>query len=342
MNPVTSLQELADLAGVSRATASRALNDNPRISKKTRQKLQQLALEAGYSINRRARDLRLKKTSIIAVVLMLDLRSKQHMSDLFFLDMLGAIADALASRDYDLLLSHTPSADALNLADSRLKTQSDGAIFIGQERQHARLNRVAQTGHPMVVWGHAVADRDYTVVGSDNETGGYLATRQLLLAGRRRIAFFGDVINPEMGARFAGYQRALSEYDIPFDPALQFDVPFRMDQARMAVMKLIEVGIPFDAVVCSSDVLALATIGALQSAGRSVPNDIAVTGYDDIGFATHTNPPLTTVRQNIGEAGEALVNTLLRKIEGESVADTILPAELVVRESCGSALPKNS
>ena len=104
LKKVTNLQELADLAGVSRATASRALNDNPVISSKTRRKLQALAAKHGYSINQKARDFRLQRTSVIAVVFMLDIESEQHMSDPFFLDMLGGIADALADHDYDLEL----------------------------------------------------------------------------------------------------------------------------------------------------------------------------------------------------------------------------------------------
>ena len=112
---VNSLQDLADLAGVSRATASRALNDNPIISAKTRKKLQALAAKHSYSINRQARDFRLRRTSVISVVFMLDIASEQHMSDPFFLDMLGGIADALADHDYDLLLAHAPILDVLDL-----------------------------------------------------------------------------------------------------------------------------------------------------------------------------------------------------------------------------------
>jgi DNA-binding LacI/PurR family transcriptional regulator len=334
---VSNLQDLADLAGVSRATASRALNDNPRIALKTRQKIQALAQKHGYSINRRARDLRLQRNSVVAVVFMLDIRSKQHMSDLFFLDMLGGIADALAARDYDLLLAHAPVVDASDLADSRIMSQSDGVIFIGQERQHEQLNKLAGSECPIVVWGHPVTDKLYTVVGGDNQNGGRQAADHLLRSGRRRIAFFGNTANPENAARFSGYSMALADHGIELDSSLQFDIPFSMEKARDTISQLLEERVDFDAVVCVSDVMALATISAIQRHGLRVPNDIAVTGYDDIAIAAYCSPTLTTVQQNIGQAGEVLVDTLMRLIDGETPGDTILPTQLVVRESSGGS-----
>ncbi len=334
---VSSLQDLADLAGVSRATASRAMNDNPRIALKTRQKIQALAQTHGYSINRRARDLRLQRNSVVAVVFMLDIRSKQHMSDLFFLDMLGGIADALAARDYELLLAHAPVIDASSLVDSRIMTQSDGVIFIGQERQHEQLNDLATSETPIVVWGHPVTGKQYTVVGGDNHNGGYLATDHLLRSGRRRIAFFGNTANPENAARFSGYSMALANHGIELESSLQFDIPFSMEKARDTIGQLLDKRIDFDAVVCVSDVMALATISAIQRHGLRVPENIAVTGYDDIGIAAYCSPTLTTVQQNIGYAGETLVDTLMAIIDGGTPEDTVLPTRLIVRESCGGS-----
>ena len=330
---VSSLQDLADLAGVSRATASRALSDNPRISKKTRDRVQALAKTHGYVINRRARDLRLQRTSIISVVFMLDMRSKQHMSDLFFMEMLGAIADASSDRDYDLLLTHAPDSGDLDATVNNILQRSDGVIFVGQEKRHQQLNAIAERGHPIIVWGQRVPGKHYPVVGSDNFEGGRAVTLEILSKGRSRIAFFGSVDNPELSARFSGYKAALSECGIAFDPQLHFEVPFGMEEAQPAVARLLEQRSDFDAVVCMSDVMAMATIGALQGFGLSVPDDVAVTGYDNISLSAFTRPALTTVSQNIGMAGEALVDGLLARIRGESVPDITLPAELVVRHS---------
>lgn len=333
---VTSLQDLADLAGVSRATASRALNDNPAISSKTRKKLQSLASKHGYSINQKARDFRLQRTSVISVVFMLDIKSEQHMSDPFFLDMLGGIADALAEHNYDLLLAHAPVEDVLELSESRVMQQSDGTIFIGQAQQHDQLNELDAGDTNMVVWGYPVQNKSYVVVSGDNAGGGYAATKHLLDLGRRQVAFFGSTNNPENAARYEGHLKALREYGLDGDPKRQVDVPFEMHRAREAIVDMLESGVELDSVVCISDVMALATISTLQELGLDVPEDVAVVGYDDISLAAYSNPPLTTIRQNIRHAGRILVESVLEQIRGEHVPDTMVTSDLVIRKSSGA------
>ena len=330
---VTSLQDLADLAGVSRATASRALNDNPVISAKTRKKLQALAAKHGYSINRQARDFRLQRTGVISVVFMLNVESEQHMSDPFFLDMLGGIADALAEHDYDLYLAHAPIENVLDLSGSRVIQQSDGVIFIGQEEQHEELNELAARGTRMVVWGYPVAEKIYVVVGGDNVGGGYKVTQHLLELGRSRVAFFGTTNNPENEARYEGHLQALREAGIEPDPMLKIDVPFEIHHARDVIADVLEAKVDLDSVVCASDVIALATLSTFQELGLRVPDDISVVGYDDISLAAYSSPQLTTVRQNIRHAGRILVESILGLIRGEDVPDTTLASELVVRKS---------
>ena len=330
---VKNLQDLADLAGVSRATASRALNDSPMISTRTKKKLRALADKHGYSINRQARDFRLRRTSVISVVFMLDIESQQHMSDPFFLDMLGGIADCLAEHDYDLLLAHAPITNVLELRSGRVVRQSDGVIFIGQAQQHEQLNELATGGKPIVVWGYPVPGKNYVVVGSDNFGGGYKATRHLLEQQRRNIAFFGNTNNPENAARCDGYRQALEEFGIKADAKLKIDVPFEMHRAREVIIDFVESGADPDGVICLSDVMALAALSTFQELGVRVPEDVAVVGYDDISLAAYGSPPLTTVRQNIHQAGRILVESVLGIIRGGDVEDTILASELVVRKS---------
>ena len=255
---------------------------------------------------------------------MLDIESRQSMSDPFFLDMLGGIADGLAEHDYDLLLAHAPIVNVLDLKTSRVMQQSDGVIFIGQGEQHDQLNEL-------------VSGKNYVVVGGDNVGGGYKATTHLLENGRRKIAFFGNTSNPENAARYDGYLKALAEHGIDPNPDLKIDVPFEMNRARDAIVELLDTGVKPDSAVCISDVIALATLSTLQELGLLVPQDIAVVGYDDINLAAYSSPPLTTVRQNIRHAGRILVESVLGLIRGEDVPDTTLASELVVRKSSGAA-----
>lgn len=330
---VKQMQELADLAGVSRSTVSRALSDSPLVNEKTKAKIRALAKKHKYSINEAARNFRLQKTNIITVVFMLDIESEQHMSDPFFLDILGGIADTLSQHNYDLLLAHAPVHNVLDLQYSRSFQLSDGVIFVGQGKQHENLNVLAELDTPIIVWGANLPDKKYSVVASDNINGGTLATKHLIESGRKKIAFFGDIEQPELAQRFKGYKRALKKHGLKLDENLIIDVPFEMLHAREALNELIESNNQFDAAFCCTDVIALSAIATLHEHGLRVPEDVAIVGYDDISIASYSNPPLTTVRQNIRWAGRVLVESILSKINGENVADTTIQSELLIRKS---------
>lgn len=339
---VATLQDLADLAGVSRATASRALSDSPRISDKTKKKIRSLAEKHGYKINERARDFRLSRSRVISVVFMLDIESHQHMSDPFFLEMLGGIADSLSEHDYDLFLAKAPVENFDTLSESRVFRNADGAIFVGQGEQHKQLNELAEGRTPIVAWGSPRPDKKYCLVGGENEQGGYLATSHLLKLGRRKIAFCGRTSIPEIADRYRGYQRALAEFEVAEDSDLRLDIPFDMQHARQAFDDLVAHSANLDGLVCVSDVMALSAIASFSEAGIQIPEDIAIVGYDDIGLAALSRPALTTIRQNIRWAGKVLVESVLGLINGEQVSDTTLTSELIVRKSCGAGLKQSN
>ncbi len=315
--PIT-MQELADIAGVTRGTVSRALSDSPRVNEKTKARILALAKKHKYRVNQKARNFRLRRSGVVSVVFMLDIKSEQHMSDPFFLEMLGGIADCLAEHDLDLFLAHAPIANILELQESRIFLNSDGVIFVGQGEQHSQLNAISRAEKPIVVWGAPMPRQSYCRVGGDNITGGYLATNHLLELGRRRIAFFGNVNLPEIALRYSGYKKALKEHGVKPDRHLQIEVPFEMQHARDSIEELLASHTSFDAAVCSSDVMALSAIATINEFGLRVPDDIAIVGYDDIGLARYSSPTLTTVRQNIRWAGRVLVESLLSILNGQN------------------------
>jgi DNA-binding LacI/PurR family transcriptional regulator len=327
------MEDIARLAGVSTATVSRALNQSPLVNEVTRKRIGELARSLNYSINVGARNLRTQRNRTVGVVVPFDAQTRQHISDPFFVSILGSLADALTERGHDMLLSRV-DASRLDLAAELVASgRTIGVILIGQWHRHDQLNELAARHVPLVVWGAQLPQQLYCTVGSDNIAGGMLATDHLAGSGRRRIAFFGDPELPEVGHRYEGYLRALRQHQLSFDPLLVRHAAFTEDSAKREVEELLRLKIPFDAIVCSSDLLATRAIGTLREHGLQVPRDVGVVGYDDIALAQYFHPSLTTIRQPITEAGEALVDALLAIVAGEHPRPRMLPTELILRES---------
>ena len=326
------MADIARLAGVSTATVSRALNNSPLINPETRSRITALARSLNYSINAGAQNLRLGQNRTVALVVPLDSSSRQHLSDPFFLAMVGSIADALTELGFDMLLSRVDAEQLDSAAALYDAGRAIGIILIGQWRHHDQLNALAVRRVPVVVWGAQLPQQLYSTVGGDNVRGGLLATEHLLQNGRRDIAFFGDTDLPEVAQRHAGYLQALANAGVTPRAELTVKVPFVPELAAQAIHVLQKQAVHFDAVFACSDLLAMAAIGALRGA-RSVPQDVAVVGYDDVHLAEHFFPTLSTVRQPIDQAGQALVRSLLALIDGVRPEPVQLPTTLIVRAS---------
>jgi len=329
---LTSLAELAELAGVSTSTVSRALAGNPRIRLATRQRIAELASQHGFRFNQTARNLRLKRTGAIGVVLPLGHERDQHLSDPFFIGLLGPLADAISERGYDLLLSRVLPRDDRWLDAIIGSGRTDGVIVIGQSDQMEVIERVARTDVPLVIWGAGDPARAQITVGSDNEAGGAMAAGHLLRQGRRRLAFFGNPSVPEFAARYEGCLRAAREWPEPIEVMLH-PVHLTTAAAHAEIAAFIADHAPPDGIVAASDVIAMSALRALSEAGLAVPGDVGVVGYDDVSIAQHTSPPLTTIRQDIERGARLLVDLLFRRMAGEPASSVAMPPELVVRGS---------
>ncbi|HEX7641357.1 MAG TPA: LacI family DNA-binding transcriptional regulator [Burkholderiaceae bacterium] len=327
------MADIARLAGVSTATVSRALSDSPLISDETKARIGDLAKSLNYSINVGAKNLRLGQNRTIAVVVPYDTPSRQHLTDPFFLGILGSIADALTERGYDMLLTRV-DCERLDKSTEPYETgRAVGVILIGQWRHHDQLNELAIRGLPIVVWGAQFERQLYTTVGGDNVKGGYLATKHLLELGKRKIAFLGDVALAEVAQRHEGYRAALEEFGVKYRSELTRHTPFVADDGARATRELVDGKVRFDAIFACSDMLAMAAINTLRGYAIEVPAQVSVVGYDDTILASQFNPPLTTIRQPIDKAGAALVDALLDLIGGGQNKAHVLETELIVRGS---------
>jgi DNA-binding LacI/PurR family transcriptional regulator len=325
--------DIARMAGVSTSTVSRALNGSSLTNDETKQRIIELARSLNYTINQSAKNLRMGDNRTIGVVIPYDRQIRQHISDPFFLGMLGSLADALTDSNYDLLLSRVEADHLDDMAALYDSGRARAIMVIGQWGHHDQLNELAKRNVPMVVWGAQMPRQLYCSVGSDNFSGGKLATEHLLKIGRRRIAFMGNVELPEAEQRYNGYLQAHLEAGVSVDPKLYLPSPFTPEEAQGVMRQFLTSGISMDAVVAASDLIAINAMGVLMGAGISIPQDVSVVGYDDVDMASHSFPPLTTIRQPLDLAGKAMMDCLQDILDGKPVESKVLPTSLVLRES---------
>lgn len=327
------MADVARLAGVHISTVSRALSGSHLIGASQRERILSLARERGYVLNTAASNLRLQRTQTLSVVIPLHHEKGQPLSDPFFVSMLGYLADEITQRGYGMFLKKVlpPTRDWLQLL---IKShRADGIIVIGQSTEHAALEAVAKNYRPLVVWGGHLQQQSYCTVGSDNAGGARAAVEHLIQGGRKRIVFMGDSTIPEMRLRHDGYRLALAQASRGAARDVQVSSHMTADTAYESMLAYIREGGKFDAVFAATDVIAISAIRAVVASGLSVPKDVAVVGFDDIPISAYTNPPLTTVRQDLQRGAKILVDLVLRRIDGEDTPSATMPAELVIRES---------
>lgn len=329
----TTLEDLAKLAGVSASTVSRALNDHPLISTATKQRIWTLARDHDYAFRHSMPTAPIGAEGSIVVVTPYFHGRPLPLAHPFFLELLASIGEAARARDCDFTVSHVAPATYEDLVLATTTSRANGVIFLGQSAMHKELNALSETNARFVVWGARLPGQSYRSIGSDNVLGGTRATAHLARLGRRRIAFVGGT-DPEAMQRRRGYQNALKQAGLEFDPLLVCDVEFELESAEAAVSGLLKRGVNFDGVVGASDLIALGAIRALGRFGRTVPGDVSVVGYDDMLLSRLSTPALTTIRQDTREAGRLLVGSILDPLS-QSGFDR-LPTELIVRESCGA------
>lgn len=330
---IRTIYDLAELAGVSAATVSRALAGKEVVNSSTAERVRKLAQEHGFQPSALARNLRTRRTGAIGVVIPLGHERDQHISDPFFMTMIGCLADELTERGFDLMLSRViPDRD--DWLETIVRTaRVDGLIIIGQSDQSAVLNATARHYLPMVAWGTFSQGQEHCSVGSDNFLGGRLAMAHLIERGCRTVAFLGNTRAIEIAQRLEGARAAVADSgvdvslaEIPTHLAQELsgaDIGAFLDKAEQ---------IP-DGIFAASDMIAFTTLQALVSRGLSVPDQVRVVGFDDLPIARSTVPALTTIRQDVANGASQMVDCLLKRIDGRQTGSIVLNPELIVRAS---------
>ncbi|HRQ66604.1 MAG TPA: LacI family DNA-binding transcriptional regulator [Xanthomonadaceae bacterium] len=337
----TSL-DIAHLAGVSQPTVSRALRNSPLVSEETREKVQRIARELNYKVDKNASNLRCQTSGTLALLLFEDPGLDDSLINPFFVSMLSSITRACGQRGFDLLISFQQLSDDWH-ADYEDSKKADGLILLGYGdylEYQARLEQLVRQKTHFVRWGAVLPGQPGISIGSDNRQGGRDITAHLIARGRSRIAFIGNATDhyPEFFGRYRGYLDALQAAGITADPLLQVDARQSSEEAgQEAIENLKKRGVQFDAIFAASDLIAIGAMRALRERAIDVPGDVAVAGFDDLPMAAMTNPALTTVQQDTRLAGQVLVETLIASIRGEEVQARTIPTRLAIRRSCGAA-----
>ncbi|WP_165190362.1 LacI family DNA-binding transcriptional regulator [Caulobacter soli] len=332
-NNSTTLDDLAKLSGVSASTVSRALNDHPSISTRTKQRIWALAKAHDYPFRRYMPAGPIGSEGSIAIVTPRTHGRPLPLSHPFFLELLASIGEAARDRGCDFTVSHTSPASYDDLLTVTTTSRANGVIFLGQSNLHEAFNQLAGADARFAVWGAQLPGQKYCSIGSDNLLGGRRATLHLARLGRKRIVFLGET-EPEAMQRRAGYLEALKESGLEADPALICPVDFELESAEAAVHTLVRRKVAFDAIFASSDLIALGAIRALRRAGMRVPEDVSVVGYDDMLLSRLSTPALSTIKQDTYKAGRLLVARVL-DADGDHRPER-LSTDLIVRESCGA------
>lgn len=306
------------------------------VNAETRSRIFKIARELNYKVDKNASNLRCQHSGTLALLFFEDPAPDDSLINPFFVSMLASITRACAQRGYDLLISFQQPANDDWQASFEDSNKADGIILLGYgdyQEYRTRLKFLLARGIHFVRWGAMLPEQSEVTVGCDNHRGGYAIAQHLLECGAKRIAFLGDASNhsPEFLERYRGYGAAIEAGGLRVDAKLQVNAISSEQSGFNATNELLARKVRFDAICAASDLIAIGAMKALNAAGLRVPEDVLVTGFDDIQLAGFVNPSLTTVQQDTKIAGAILVDTLLKLINNEPAENQVIPTSLVIR-----------
>lgn len=346
-----TLEEVAAEAGVSRSTASRAINGGDRVSTEAQEAVDAAIARLGYIPNRAARSLVTKRTESIGLII--PEPDVRVLSDPFFSSVIRGLNNALKDSDIQLvLLMVQPGESAARIGRYLNNGHIDGAIVVSHHEKDELERVILKSNVPTVFVGRpSLQHEDLHFVDVDNVFGGQVATELLISSGRTRIAHIAGPLDMSVGVdRKTGWLKALNDAGLKPGPVYGGD--FTVALGAIAMEKILAEDPEVDAVFASSDLMALGALQTLERLGRKVPQDISIVGYDDLGVASSASPSLTTVVNPVSEMTRWATHELLTQIGyltelGEQMGldstgverrrnSIILPTVLIERESTAS------
>jgi DNA-binding LacI/PurR family transcriptional regulator len=327
-----TIDDVARLAGVSRGTVSRVLNGGRYVSPSAQRAVELAMTETGYVVNTSARALVTRRSGAIAVVL--SEPQERLFEDPNFSTLLRAASQRLAESDLSMVLMIAGKADERDRVARFVRAgHVDGALLISTHAGDPIFDELVAANVPIVACGRPL-DREDAIpfVAADDREGARQMVRYLRESGRTRIGTItGPLDTPGGRDRLAGYRDVLGDEAVEARIVPAREYTYKAGEEAME--RLLGRAADLDAVFVASDLVAAGALATLRRAGRTVPGDIAVAGFDDSQIAIATTPPLTTIRHPLDRVAHTMVDMVVKHIAGEPVASQLVPTELVRRES---------
>lgn len=331
-----SIKEIARIAGVSTATVSRVLNNSDKVKERTAKKVLKVAEDLNYRLDHVARRMRVKKTESLVIGLIIT-----DIGNPFFSNVAKGVENVAFKNNHILMISNTNESPEKEkyILNSMLSEKVSGVIIVPSSGNNIFLEKLVVDGFPMVMVDRRLKNLNIDSVSINNEKGGLLATQRLINNGHKRIGIICGIkglSNSE--ERFEGYKRALDKAGIAIDKDLITYGNYVESGGREAMEKLLSLSDPPTAVFSTNNLMTLGCIKELYSRKISIPDEIALIGFDDSTWAEALIPPLTTVKQPGYELGTNAAELLIKKLNNgnSSIMNIVLNPELIIRESCGT------
>jgi LacI family transcriptional regulator len=323
--------DVAEEAGVSYATVSRVLNNDPHVKPETRERVAHSIMRLGYTVNQQARNLAVGRSHIVGLLV-------PDLGTGYIGEIIRGIDEALAVAQYDMMLytTHRRKTKESAYVTSLTQGMTDGLLLVLPRDPQEYLISLRERHFPYVLIDHQGIGDVESAAGATNWQGGYDATQYLIELGHRRIGFITGTL--DLGCsrdRLAGYQAALSAYHIPIDPPLIQEGDFNQPTGYQVAQVLLDLPEPPTAIFASNDAMAFGVMEAVRDRGLRIPEDISIIGFDNIPQAEHVSPQLTTIEQPLADMGREAARMLLALIQDPKCLyhRVELPTRLVVRAS---------
>ncbi len=326
-----TIEDVAELASVSTATVSRVINKSGQVAKKTCDRVMEAIEELNYLPHSGARQMAGGRPNLVGLIF-------PAIGDPFMSELLEGIETRLVEEGFDLLLYSSQRRSEHHRFLPLNEHNTDGLIVFANSLSAAELTRFHRLNFPLVLLHQSPPEGlNIPCVTVENKKGASKAVKHLIDCGYKNIAFLTGIEGHEDAEwREIGYKEELAKHDIPFRPELVANGGFSAEITESAVEHWLLEGVEIDAIFAADDNSAQGAMFALQRAGKRIPEDVAIIGFDDTNFSRYMSPPLTTIRMPIMEAGKQAAIQLLKLMKGEKATPlTLLPTDLIIRESCG-------